>query len=37
VRCEPCRSWESGMPLIRVEIRDGWSRAEMVRLLDAIH
>jgi len=25
------------MPLIRVEIRDGWSRAEMVRLLDAIH
>jgi len=24
------------MPLIRVEIRDGWSRAEKVQLLDAI-
>lgn len=25
------------MPLIRVEIREGWSHAEKVRLLDAIH
>jgi phenylpyruvate tautomerase PptA (4-oxalocrotonate tautomerase family) len=25
------------MPLIRVEIREGWSRAEKARLLDAIH
>ena len=25
------------MPLIRVEIREGWSSAEKVRLLDAIH
>jgi phenylpyruvate tautomerase PptA (4-oxalocrotonate tautomerase family) len=25
------------VPLIRVEIREGWSRAEKARLLDAIH
>jgi phenylpyruvate tautomerase PptA (4-oxalocrotonate tautomerase family) len=25
------------MPLIRVEIREGWSRAEKARLLDAVH
>jgi phenylpyruvate tautomerase PptA (4-oxalocrotonate tautomerase family) len=25
------------MPLIRIEIREGWSRAEKSRLLDAIH
>jgi phenylpyruvate tautomerase PptA (4-oxalocrotonate tautomerase family) len=25
------------MPLIRVDIREGWSRAEKTRLLDAIH
>ena len=25
------------MPLIRVEIREGWSRVEKARLLDAIH
>jgi phenylpyruvate tautomerase PptA (4-oxalocrotonate tautomerase family) len=25
------------MPLIRVEIREGWSHAEKARLLDAIH
>jgi phenylpyruvate tautomerase PptA (4-oxalocrotonate tautomerase family) len=25
------------MPLIRVEIREGWSREEKARLLDAIH
>jgi phenylpyruvate tautomerase PptA (4-oxalocrotonate tautomerase family) len=25
------------MPLIRVEIREGWSRQEKARLLDAIH
>jgi phenylpyruvate tautomerase PptA (4-oxalocrotonate tautomerase family) len=25
------------MPLIRVEIREGWSRAEKAQLLDAIH
>jgi phenylpyruvate tautomerase PptA (4-oxalocrotonate tautomerase family) len=25
------------VPLIRVEIREGWSRAEKARLLDAVH
>jgi phenylpyruvate tautomerase PptA (4-oxalocrotonate tautomerase family) len=25
------------MPLVRVEIREGWSREEKARLLDAIH
>ena len=25
------------MPLIRVEIREGWSRTEKARLLDAVH
>jgi phenylpyruvate tautomerase PptA (4-oxalocrotonate tautomerase family) len=37
VRREFCRSWECGMPLIRVEILEGWSPAEKARLLDAIH
>jgi phenylpyruvate tautomerase PptA (4-oxalocrotonate tautomerase family) len=36
-RRESCRSLESVMPLIRVEIREGWSPAEKAGLLDAIH
>src|SRR5215207_2845612 len=32
-----CPSRESGMPLIRIEIREGWLSAEKSGLLDAIH